>query len=178
MYATPSHWKSDVVIVNGIRVHYSRTGGDKPALLLLHGATDNGLCWTRTAKAMESEYDVVMPDARAHGKSEMGSVDDLSFETMADDTAMLIRELKLDRPIVVGHSMGGQMATILAGKHPDLVSKIVLEDPAYGLKKAGLRSKIMILVMMFMIHRNKKKNEAQIRKLLKRFAPNWSDEEA
>lgn len=57
-------WLSGDVIANGIRIHYYRTGGDKPPLVLSHGATDNGLCWVRLTRALESEYDVIMPDAR------------------------------------------------------------------------------------------------------------------
>lgn len=46
-------WQSEFVHTNGIRIHYTRTGGDKPALVLLHGITDNGLCWSRTALHLE-----------------------------------------------------------------------------------------------------------------------------
>ncbi len=40
-------WSEGNVAVNGISIHYHRTGGDKPPMLLLHGITNNGLCWTR-----------------------------------------------------------------------------------------------------------------------------------
>ena len=55
------------VVANGIKIHYYRTGGDKPPVVLSHGATDDGLCWTRVTLALEAEYDVIMPDARGHG---------------------------------------------------------------------------------------------------------------
>jgi pimeloyl-ACP methyl ester carboxylesterase len=64
-------WFSGDVVANGIRTHYSRTGGQtgggKPPLVLAHGATDSGLCWSRLARALEADYDVIMPDARGHG---------------------------------------------------------------------------------------------------------------
>jgi pimeloyl-ACP methyl ester carboxylesterase len=60
-------WFSGDVVANGVRIHYSRTGGDKPPLVLSHGATDSGLCWTRVARALESDYDVILSDARGHG---------------------------------------------------------------------------------------------------------------
>jgi pimeloyl-ACP methyl ester carboxylesterase len=44
--------------------------GDKRPLVLVHGFSDNALCWTPTARDLESEYDVIMPDMRAHGLSE------------------------------------------------------------------------------------------------------------
>src|SRR5947209_17951539 len=69
---TVAAWTSGEVQTNGIRMHYYRTGGDglKPQLVLAHGATDDGLCWTRVAQALETEYDVIMPDARGHGLSD------------------------------------------------------------------------------------------------------------
>ena len=63
-------WQSGDIETNGIRMHYHRTGGDKPALVLSHGATDSGLCWTRVARVLEADYDVIMPDARGHGRSD------------------------------------------------------------------------------------------------------------
>jgi pimeloyl-ACP methyl ester carboxylesterase len=45
------------------------TGGDHPPLLLAHGYTDSGLYWTRVARALEADYNVIMPDARGHGQT-------------------------------------------------------------------------------------------------------------
>ena len=63
-------WRSGFVEANGIRLHYTRTGGDKPPLVLAHGVTDDGLCWAATAAALAPEYDAVMVDARGHGTSD------------------------------------------------------------------------------------------------------------
>ena len=54
-------WYEGDVGANGIRIHYARTGGDKPPVILAHGAGDDGLCWTRVAKELEATYDVVIP---------------------------------------------------------------------------------------------------------------------
>ena len=54
----------------GVKTHYYRTGGDKSPFILLHGATDNGLCWTRVAEMLSARYDVIMPDALGHGLSD------------------------------------------------------------------------------------------------------------
>ena len=61
-----SSWTSNTVDANGITLHYWRTGGDKPPLVLCHGITDNGLCWTRAARALEARFDVIMLDAHGH----------------------------------------------------------------------------------------------------------------
>jgi N-formylmaleamate deformylase len=65
-----SNWSSGEVIANGITIHYYRTGGDRPPLVLAHGFSDNGLCWTRVTQVLEQDYDVIMPDARGHGLSD------------------------------------------------------------------------------------------------------------
>ena len=68
-------WMDGYVKSNGIRIHYYRTGGDKPPLVLNHGAMDDGLCWTRVARVLEQDYDVIMLDARGHGLSDSGQGD-------------------------------------------------------------------------------------------------------
>jgi hypothetical protein len=57
-------WQSGDVETNGIRLHYTRTGGLAPPLVLAHGVTDSGLCWTPIAEALAADYDVIMVDAR------------------------------------------------------------------------------------------------------------------
>ena len=125
-----AHWTDGYVTSNGFRMHYVHTGGDKTALVLSHGITDDGLCWTRFAKAMESEYDVIMPDARGHGLSE-SLPGPFTWEDQADDLAGFIQGLGLDRPLVGGHSMGGATSFYLAANHPDLLSLVFLEDPPF-----------------------------------------------
>ena len=62
-------WNAAICEINRINIHYTRTGGKKPPLILLHGLMTNGACWTPVARDLEGEYDVIMPDARGHGKS-------------------------------------------------------------------------------------------------------------
>ncbi|HHX63254.1 MAG TPA: alpha/beta hydrolase [Chloroflexi bacterium] len=131
-----AEWCSGDVIANGIRIHYYRTGdpstwGKKPAVVLCHGFTDSGLCWTRVARVLEADYDVVMPDARGHGLSELPS-EGLVREAMADDVAGVIEALELDHPVAIGHSMGGGMVGMMAARHPDLLRGVALEDAGFG----------------------------------------------
>jgi hypothetical protein len=58
------------VIIDGITIHYYRSGGKKPPILLLHGATDDGLRWGRTSQKLADRYDVIMPDAQGHELSD------------------------------------------------------------------------------------------------------------
>jgi N-formylmaleamate deformylase len=120
------------VIIDGINIHYYRSGGKKPPILLLHGATDDGLCWGRTAQELAERYDVIMPDAQGHGLSDrLGP--DFSFENHTKQAAGLIKELGLGRPIIMGHSMGAGTTCNVAMEYPNLLKAIILEDPAWGL---------------------------------------------
>ena len=60
-------WMTGVCEANGINIHYLRTGGVKPPLVLLHGLMGSGACWSPLARSLEADYDVVMPDARGTG---------------------------------------------------------------------------------------------------------------
>jgi N-formylmaleamate deformylase len=128
------HWTQNDLLVNGVRLHYYRTGkGDKRPLVLVHGFSDNGLCWTPVARDFESEYDVIMPDMRAHGLSER--VKPGEKVDMAADLAELIRILGLVRPIVAGHSMGAMITYEIGVRFPELASALVLEDPPWWLSR-------------------------------------------
>jgi N-formylmaleamate deformylase len=128
-----SDWTSGDITSNGIKIHYTRSGGDKPPLVLAHGATDSGLCWTRLARQLESDYDVIMPDARGHGLSEAPE-SGYSSADHAADLAGLIRGLGLERPAVGGHSMGAGTTLRLAAEYPELLSCAILEDPGIRLE--------------------------------------------
>jgi pimeloyl-ACP methyl ester carboxylesterase len=121
-------WLSGEIKVNGLRLHYTRTGGEKPQVVLAHGFSDDGLCWTPVAEALEGDYDLIMVDARGHGRSE-GPEQGYGPDDMAGDLAGVIAGLGLDHPAVLGHSMGAATALVLAGTRPDLVRAILLEDP-------------------------------------------------
>jgi pimeloyl-ACP methyl ester carboxylesterase len=121
-------WQSGDVEANGIRLHYTRTGGTKPPLVLAHGATEAGPCWTPVAEALAPDYDVVMVDARGHGRSEAPG-EGYDPITQAADLAGLVAALGLHRPAILGHSMGAVTTLVLAGTYPDVPRAILLEDP-------------------------------------------------
>src|SRR5436190_17189478 len=122
-----AQWQDGYVTANGIKIHYTRTGGDKPPVVLNHGSTDSGVCWTPVARALEADYDVVMPDARGHGLTDApdGGYD---VETRAADLAGFVEALKLDRPVVGGHSMGASTTLRFAAGYPDMLRAAILED--------------------------------------------------
>ncbi len=124
------HWTANDLVVDGVKIHYTRVGdGSRPTLILLHGFSDNGLCWLPVARDLEADFDVILPDARGHGLS--ARVQPGEAIDMVADTAGLIRGLGLDRPILGGHSMGANTSSQVGARFPSLVRALVLEDPPW-----------------------------------------------
>ena len=127
-------WTQYDALVDGARLHYYRTGhGDKPPLVLVHGFSDNGLCWTPVARELEAQYDVVMPDMLGHGLSDRAVPGERP--DMAADLAGLIEALGLRSAIVGGHSMGAMVAYQIGARFPGLASALILEDPPWWLSR-------------------------------------------
>ena len=128
----PNDWTQDTVKVDdGIELFYTRTGkGEKPAIVLAHGITDNGLCWGELAADLEADYDLIMYDAYGHGKS--SRIDPEKRFDMVEDLHDLIQALDLKKPCVIGHSMGAATAAGFAARYPGWLSCLVLEDPPWS----------------------------------------------
>jgi pimeloyl-ACP methyl ester carboxylesterase len=123
-------WASAFVESNGIRIHYWRTrGSGKPILIMAHGITDYGLNWTSLARKFENDYDIIMYDARGHGLSAKpeGPYD---LKSHVEDLAGLIQALGIEKPILMGHSMGGGTVALLSANYPGIPRAVILEDPA------------------------------------------------
>ncbi len=121
-------WQTGYIEANGLRLHYTRTDGDKPPIVLAHGVTDAGPCWSAVAEALAPDYDAIMVDARGHGHSDAPQRGYGPAE-QAEDLAGVIAGLELDQPAILGHSMGAATTLVLAGTYPDLPGAILLEDP-------------------------------------------------
>lgn len=132
----PEGWTDGYVMANGIRIHYWRTGGAKPPLLMAHGSSDDGLCWTNLARELVNDFDVILWDARGHGLSDPPRAGDAP-DAMVEDMAGLIRELKLVKPVIMGHSMGSATAAWFAAKYPGVPRAVILEDPFLGGSRPG-----------------------------------------
>lgn len=123
------------ILTNDITLHYYRTERTPqtrpwPSLVLLHGITDSGLCWPRVVNALADEYDMILPDARGHGLSDKPATG-YAPQDHAADVAGLIRGLGVERPVLIGHSMGAGVAATVAARYPDLVGGVILEDPPW-----------------------------------------------
>ncbi len=123
-------WTTGTCKANGIDIHYLRTGGGNPPIVLLHGLMLSGACWTPLARALEQDYDVVMPDARGHGNSS-ASNHGYRYDDLAADVLGLIETLKLDAPVLLGHSMGGMTAALAASRTLNRLRGLILADPTF-----------------------------------------------
>jgi N-formylmaleamate deformylase len=120
-------FKTGTVPVAGGHLAWHRTGGSGPALVLSHGLTDNGLCWSRFAEAMAVDFDVIMLDARGHGDS--ARMPEARAPDPGRDLVDAIDALGLAAPIVMGHSVGARATAAFAAANPGRVGLIILEDP-------------------------------------------------
>src|SRR3569832_2826507 len=106
-------WESGYDEDGGLRLHYTRTGGRLPPLVMAHGVGDDGLCWTTVAEVLAPTFDAVMVDARGHGRAE-APLQGYGPAEQAADLRGLIQVLELHQPIVLGHSMGAMTTLMLA----------------------------------------------------------------
>ncbi len=110
--------------VNGIKLYYETHGMGKP-LILLHGGLGATPMFGPNLTALAEGRQVIGVDLQGHGRT--ADIDrPIRTELMADDIAALIKHLKLERPDIMGYSLGGGVAVHLAVRHPELVGKLVV----------------------------------------------------
>jgi len=99
-------------------------------IMLLHGKNFNGAYWEKTAKDLSSKgFRVIIPDQIGFGKSSKPQSYQFSFSQLADNTKAILDELKINKIIILGHSMGGMVATRFTLLYPNMVEKLILENP-------------------------------------------------
>jgi len=110
--------------VNGIKLYYQTYGTGRP-LILLHGGLGAIEMFGENIAALAKGRQVIGVDLQGHGRT--ADIDrPLRTDLMADDIAALIKQLKLDRPDIMGYSLGGGVAVFTAIRHPELVGKLVV----------------------------------------------------
>jgi len=116
---------------NGTTLYYEMLGDGDKDVVLQHGFSDFTGCWgPLPGLLVERGYRVAMMDARGHGRSAKPE-DGYDLTTFTSDMMGMVDHLKLNQPVIVGHSMGGSMATRAAGSYPDLLRAAVLIDPVF-----------------------------------------------
>src|SRR5215203_5116252 len=123
--------RSKTLQVNGVRLHYLEWGSDRARpIVLLHPAPLNAHVWDHLGPILAARFHVIAPDARGFGDSAWS--DSYEGDVFLDDLHALIDALSLKQPILCGNSMGGTLAYMYAGLHPDLVERLITVDTGPG----------------------------------------------
>jgi pimeloyl-ACP methyl ester carboxylesterase len=110
--------------VNGINLYFEMNGAGRP-MVLLHGGLGSGQMFGPVLPALSERHQVITVDLQGHGRT--ADIDrPIDIRLMADDIAALIGHLGLDKPDVVGYSLGGGVALQTAVKHPAMVRRLVV----------------------------------------------------
>lgn len=108
-----------------MEMNFKKLGEGSPIIILhgLFGSSDN---WLSIGRVLAEHHTVYLPDLRNHGDSFHS--DTFTYEAMAEDLKQFIDHHQIERPIVIGHSMGGKVAMKFAVSHPDQLEKLVVVD--------------------------------------------------
>ncbi|MEU8077945.1 alpha/beta hydrolase [Catellatospora citrea] len=123
MSATASTGEGRYAEVNGINLYYETHGSGRP-MILLHGGLGSGEMFGAILPTLADHHQVIAVDLQGHGRT--ADIDrPLEVPLMADDIGALIEHLGLDRPDVVGFSLGGGVALLTGIRYPDKVGRVV-----------------------------------------------------
>ncbi len=110
-----------------VMLNFEESGGGLP-VLIMHGLFGSSANWRGVARDLSDTYRVINLDLRNHGRSPW--IDNLCFEAMADDVLRLMDRLGLERARLIGHSLGGKLAMVLADRAPERFTHLVVVDIA------------------------------------------------
>ena len=108
-------------------LHYTKVGSGEP-LVILHGLFGSSKNWQSLARVFGEHFEVYSIDLRNHGQSFHHQ--DIDYELMVEDVQRLLCYLDINQCKLIGHSMGGKIAILLALRFPQLVSKLIIADIA------------------------------------------------
>ena len=127
---TSTDWTTDTkdvgqyAEVNGINLYFETIGAGRP-LILLHGGLGSGEMFGPTRPTLAERHQVIAVDLQGHGRT--ADIDrPIDIRLMADDIAALIDYLGLDKPDVVGYSLGGGVAFFTAVNYPEKVGRLIM----------------------------------------------------
>jgi pimeloyl-ACP methyl ester carboxylesterase len=142
-YPFPVHYLPLTLQKQNLRMAYMDLKPSKPngkTVLLLHGKNFNGAYWDSTAMVLsQNGFRVIMPDQIGFGKSSKPASFQYSFHLLAKNTKILLDSLHVNKVAILGHSMGGMVASRFVLMYPERVEKFILEDPI-GLEDYKLKA--------------------------------------
>ena len=123
-WTTEAKGTGEYAEVNGINLYHETHGTGRP-LILLHGGLGSGEMFGPILPALTERHQVITVDLQGHGRT--ADIDrPIDIRLMADDIAALIDHLGLEKPDLVGYSLGGGVAFFTASKYPEKVAKLVM----------------------------------------------------
>ncbi|MES1186963.1 MAG: alpha/beta hydrolase [Myxococcales bacterium] len=122
------------------KFHFEDLGTRRPPLLFLHGISCDLHDFDQLLAAFQAKHRVVAVDLRGHGKSSPAPSDGLTIGDYVSDVEWLCRALELDRPVVIGHSLGGVVGVELARKSPSLLAGLALLDASVCMPAAAWKA--------------------------------------
>ncbi|MEU2023190.1 alpha/beta hydrolase [Streptomyces sp. NPDC016469] len=134
-------WTEHTVVREGVRLVCRDRGGPGRPVVLLHGLAGHAGEWDALADRLAPRHRVVAVDQRGHGASERRP-DDVSRAAYVEDVVAVVRRLGLERPVLVGQSLGGHTAMLTAAAHPDLPGALVLAEAGSGGPNPGVAEEI------------------------------------
>jgi pimeloyl-ACP methyl ester carboxylesterase len=135
----PPFGQDKCIAMNGLQLHYVEWGSPgNPSLVLLHGFQSNAHTWDTFSQAMADTYHVLALDQRGHGDTSWAPEGNYASTSSVSDIAGFITALRLAPTVVIGHSMGGRNAAMVAADHPEKVRMVVIVDTAAEFPPARL----------------------------------------
>jgi pimeloyl-ACP methyl ester carboxylesterase len=129
-HQTPQSPQEKWAEVGDLTVRYLEWGGNGPPVVALHGLASSAHWYQRVAAYLSPRYRVVAPDQRGHGRTTQAP-SGYDWQTLASDVAGLMDHLGIERAAVLGHSWGGHVATNVAARFPEKVSRLVMIDGGF-----------------------------------------------
>jgi len=131
---------------DGLSLHVLEWSAEGVPLLLLHGFGNEAHVWDDFAPALAPYYRVLALDHRGHGESDRDPEARYDHDAMVRDVEAVTEALGATRLVVVGHSLGGRIATLFAGRHPERLAGLVLVDigpevDPRGMTRIGLETR-------------------------------------
>ena len=118
-------YQADKIIkVNGVSLHYAKTGEGRPVVLVHGNGESHDLVDTEIGQLKDAGYCVYAPDSRGHGANE--PLTEYHYEDMAEDMYQFIQVLGLKNPLFYGHSDGGIIGLLLEIRHPGTLSRMAI----------------------------------------------------
>src|SRR3954465_13535759 len=125
-------------VVRGLRFHFLEWGEpDAPTIRGLHGGNQSAHSWDLVSLHLASRFQVLAMDQRGHGDSEWSRDLGYSADAMAEDAVAFLDDQGVDDPVIIGHSMGGNVALHMAVSGPDVARGFVIVDVGPEMSQKG-----------------------------------------